>query len=47
MLLELLSSGFSSICAKAFAIDAVVLAVLLLVVQHTHWLDHFYSTSYN
>lgn len=47
MLLELLSSVFFFISAKAFAIDAVSLAMLLLVVQHTHWLDHFCSTSYN
>lgn len=46
ILFERLSSDFF-VCAKAFAMDAVILAMLVLVVQHAHWLDHLYRTSYN
>lgn len=35
------------VCAKAFAMDAVILTMLLLVVQRSHWLNYFYSTSCN
>jgi len=32
---------------KAFAMDAVILAVLVVVAQHAPWMDHFYGTPYN
>lgn len=30
----------SVVCAKAFAMDAVILTMLLLVVQRSHWLNY-------